>query len=90
VKAARLLAGGVSIHATASAAGMSYLHLVAVEHGEQPVLPSDATDLSRVLDVPAQWLLELSEPDPGKLVRQWTTAGQLHVEGRATCGTFWR
>jgi hypothetical protein len=56
VRAARLLAGGVTIHATARAAGMSYLHLLAVEHGEQPLLPSDAVDLSRVLDVPASWL----------------------------------
>lgn len=56
VKAARLLAGGISIHVTARAAGMSYLHLVAVEHGEQPLLPSDAVDLGRVLGVPASWL----------------------------------
>jgi hypothetical protein len=35
---------------------MSYRHLVAVEHGEQPLLPSDAVDLSRVLGVPSQWL----------------------------------
>jgi hypothetical protein len=35
---------------------MSYRHLVAVEHGEQPLLPTDAVDLSRVLDVPAAWL----------------------------------
>src|SRR6516165_8120748 len=47
VRAARFLAGGISIHATARAAGMSYLHLVAVEHGEQPLLPSDAVDLGR-------------------------------------------
>jgi hypothetical protein len=56
VRAARLLAGGISIHATARAAGMSYLHLVAVEHGEQPLLPSDAVDLGRALDVPPSWL----------------------------------
>jgi hypothetical protein len=35
---------------------MSSLHLLAVGHGEQPLLPSDAVDLSRVLDVPAAWL----------------------------------
>jgi hypothetical protein len=56
VKAARVLAGGVTIHATASAAGISYLHLAAVERGEQPLLPTDAVDLSRVLPVPASWL----------------------------------
>jgi hypothetical protein len=56
VRAARLLVGGVSIRDTASAAGLSYLHLLAVEHGEQPLLPSDAVDLGRVLDVPATWL----------------------------------
>jgi hypothetical protein len=50
------MAGGVSIHATARAAGMSYLHLVAVEHGEQPLLPSDAVDLGRVLGCPSEWL----------------------------------
>jgi hypothetical protein len=37
---------------------MSYLHLLAVEHGEQPLLPSDAVDLSRVLGVPQAWLLD--------------------------------
>jgi hypothetical protein len=58
VKAARLLAGGISIHATARAAGLSYVHLVAVEAGQQPLLPTDATDLSRVLGVPSQWLAE--------------------------------
>jgi hypothetical protein len=56
VKAARLLAGGISIHATARAAGLSYLHLLAVEHGEQPLLPTDATDLGKVLGVPSEWL----------------------------------
>jgi hypothetical protein len=56
VRAARLLAGGVSIRDTASAAGLSYPHLLAVEHGEQPLLASDAVDLGRVLDVPAAWL----------------------------------
>jgi hypothetical protein len=56
VKAARLLAGGISLHATARAAGMSYLHLVAVEAGKQPLLPTDASDLSRVLGVPSEWL----------------------------------
>jgi hypothetical protein len=56
VKAARLLAGGVSIHATARAAGMSYVHLVAVENGQQPLLPTDAVDLGNVLGVPSEWL----------------------------------
>jgi hypothetical protein len=56
VKAARLMAGGVSIRETASAAGLSYLHLVAVENGQQPLLPTDAVDLGNVLGVPAAWL----------------------------------
>jgi hypothetical protein len=56
VKAARLMAGNISVYATARAAGMSYLHLVAVENGQQPLLPTDATDLSRVLGVPSEWL----------------------------------
>jgi hypothetical protein len=51
-----LLAGGISIRDTASAAGLSYLHLVAVEHGQQPLLPTDAVDLGRVLNVPPAWL----------------------------------
>jgi hypothetical protein len=50
------LAGGVSIRDTACAAGLSYLHLVAVENGQQPLLPSDALDLGAVLGVPALWL----------------------------------
>jgi hypothetical protein len=56
VKAARLMAGNISIHATAKAAGLSYLHLLAIEHGEEPLLPSDAVDLGNVLSVPAAWL----------------------------------
>jgi len=56
VKAARLLAGGVSVRDAATATGMSYQHLVAVEHGEQPLLPTDATDLGRVLGCPSEWL----------------------------------
>jgi hypothetical protein len=56
VRAARLLAGGVSIRDTASASGLSYLHLVAVENGQQPLLPSDAVDLGAALGCPSEWL----------------------------------
>jgi hypothetical protein len=40
------------------------LHLVAVENGTQPLLPSDAVDLGRVFDVPATWLRDGWESPP--------------------------
>jgi len=43
---------------------MSYLHLVAVANGREPLLPSDVRDLAAALDVPAAWLRD-----------GWTSAG---------------
>jgi hypothetical protein len=56
VKAARLLAGGVSLRETASTTGLDYLHLSMVEHGREPLLDTDARDLGRVLGCPPEWL----------------------------------
>ena len=63
VRAARLLAGGPTLKAVADEAGMSYMHLRAVERGAEPLLPSDAIDLSRVLGCPAGWLARGWEAD---------------------------
>jgi hypothetical protein len=57
VKAARMMAGGISIRAAATASGLSYAHLLAVEHGTEPLTASDATDLGTLLSVPADWLV---------------------------------
>jgi hypothetical protein len=43
---------------------MSYRHLVAVENGQQPLLPTDATDLGAVLGVPPTWLRDGWTPPP--------------------------
>jgi hypothetical protein len=56
LEAARVLAGRPSLRALASQTGMSYPHLVAVANGSEPLLPTDARDLGRVLDVPEAWL----------------------------------
>jgi hypothetical protein len=57
VRAARLLAGDPSLRQVAADTGMSYMHLSAVKRGRDPLLPSDVSDLSRVLGCPP-WFLE--------------------------------
>jgi hypothetical protein len=54
--AARILAGGPSLRSLARETGMSYRHLEGVSNGSESLLPTDVRDLSRVLDVPAEWL----------------------------------
>lgn len=56
LQAARLLAGRPHLQDLARQTGMSYVHLVGVANGNEPLLPSDAVDLGRALDVPAAWL----------------------------------
>ncbi len=56
VKAACVLAGGVSLKQVAAAAGLGFPHLAAVERGQHPLLDTDARDLAAVLDVPADLL----------------------------------
>ena len=56
VKAARMLAGDVSVRDAARLAGLDYRHLAAIEHGRKPLTSSDCVDLGRVLDVPSEWL----------------------------------
>jgi transcriptional regulator with XRE-family HTH domain len=50
-----VLAGDPSLRDLASASGLSYAHLAAVERGEHPLTSTDARDLAAVLDVPADW-----------------------------------
>lgn len=57
VKAARFMAGGISARETATEAGLSYMHLVAVEAGREPLLDTDARDLGALLGCPPGWLL---------------------------------
>jgi hypothetical protein len=54
--AARVLAGRPSLRSLAQETGMSYGHLLGVVNANEPLLPTDAVDLGRVLDVPAAWL----------------------------------
>jgi hypothetical protein len=56
VKAARLLAGGVSLKQTAHATGLSFPHLAAVERGEHPLTSTDVVALGELLHVPPTWL----------------------------------
>lgn len=57
VRAARLMAGGISLLDAARLTGMSYTHLVAIERGQHPLTSSDCRDLAALLGVPADWLL---------------------------------
>jgi hypothetical protein len=57
VKAARLIAGGITVRQLAAAAGLGYQHLAAIERGEHPITTTDATDLAIALDVPSDWLV---------------------------------
>ncbi len=50
------MAGGLSLRSVASATGLSYQHLVAVENGREPLLAGDAIALSELLGVPGDWL----------------------------------
>jgi hypothetical protein len=56
VKAARVLAGRVSLKTTAHATGLGFAHLAAIERGEHPLTHTDCRDLAEVLSVPADWL----------------------------------
>ena len=56
VKAARILAGGITLRQTANAAGLGFHHLSAIERGAHPLLDTDARDLAEVLGCPADWL----------------------------------
>lgn len=56
VKAARILAGGVTLAQTAHATGLGFAHLAAIERGEHPLTVTDCRDLAEVLSVPADWL----------------------------------
>jgi hypothetical protein len=56
VRAARFMAGGISLRETATATGMSYPHLAAVERGEHPLTSTDAVALGELLHVPPAWL----------------------------------
>jgi transcriptional regulator with XRE-family HTH domain len=55
LRAARMLAD-VSLRDAASAAGLTYSHVSAIERGAEPLTASDCHDLGRVLDVPPSWL----------------------------------
>ncbi|MFZ0379287.1 MAG: helix-turn-helix transcriptional regulator [Solirubrobacteraceae bacterium] len=55
LKAARMLAD-VSLRDAAQAAGLSYSHVSAIEHGREPLTSTDALDLGAVLGCPAGWL----------------------------------
>ena len=55
VKAARMMAD-VSLRDAAQAAGLTYTHVCAIEHGREPLTSTDALDLGRVLGCPAGWL----------------------------------
>ncbi len=57
VRAARVMAGGPDLRSVASATGLGFSHLCAVENGREPLLDTDATALASVLNVPATWLL---------------------------------
>ena len=50
------MAGGPTVRDVATAAGLSYAHLAAVERGEHPLTRSDVVDLAAVLNVPSSWL----------------------------------
>jgi hypothetical protein len=50
------MAGDVGLRALAHATGCSMRHLLAVENGTEPLLPSDAQDIAVALNVPAEWL----------------------------------
>lgn len=63
LKAARVLAGGVSLLDAARLTGMSYTHLRAIEHGQHPLTSTDARDLGELLGVPADWLLRGWSPE---------------------------
>jgi hypothetical protein len=56
LEAARVLAGHPSLRTLAQQTGMGYEHLCAVANGREPLLPTDARDLGRVLGVPSEWL----------------------------------
>jgi hypothetical protein len=56
LKAARLLAGNVSLRDAALATGLAFPHLRAVERGEHPLLDTDALALGELLKVPPRWL----------------------------------
>ena len=56
VKAARVMAGGPDLRSVAEAAGLSFLHLCAIESGRDPLLDTDATALGELLGVPSGWL----------------------------------
>ena len=55
VRAARMLAH-VSLRDAAQAAGLSYSHVSAIEHGREPLTSTDALDLGSVLGCPPGWL----------------------------------
>ena len=50
------MAGGVDLRSVASATGLGFSHLCAVENGREPLLDTDATALAQLLDVPEDWL----------------------------------
>ena len=56
LRAARLMAGGVSLRQLADAGGLSYSHLCQAERGREPLTPSDLVTLSEQLGVPSSWL----------------------------------
>ena len=56
VRAAQLLAGNPPVRQIAKDAGLSYRHLLGVVNATEPLLKTDAGDLSRVLNMPASWL----------------------------------
>lgn len=51
-----MLTGDVSVRDAARLAGLDYRHVVAVEHGREPLTASDCVDLGRVLDLPSECL----------------------------------
>jgi hypothetical protein len=56
LKAARLLAGGVSLRVVAHETGLAFPHLAAVERGEHPLTSTDVVALGELLHVPPTWL----------------------------------
>jgi hypothetical protein len=56
LQAARVLAGGPSLHDLARGCGLSYRHLVAAANADEPLTSTDLRDLAAVLEVPPSWL----------------------------------